>query len=174
MRSRIEQALETFNGRHTQPLVLCLATLPREGSTVDMLMEIAAGSETHVQIGATWLMKQIHDEGLLFTPEQYHDILDQLTSLALDWQSALHLLQILDRCPLVMPIRPRQFEALKRLTGHPKTLVRAWALNALCLAGTANPSFRNEVRAKVETAQATERGSVQARLRAATKRADWL
>ena len=82
------------------------------------------------------------------------------------WETALHLLQIVQYAP---DVALQQIGAIRRLMGHSKALVRVWALDAFVRLALVEDIYLPEARVLVEKALKGEAPSTRARARALNK-----
>lgn len=172
METRLQQALQDFDGKEIAPLAAFLAQTAYTEQLGDELLELATLADERMQRGATWLLKRACEEGAEFRPGQASQMLDLLGSVT-HWEARLHLLQIFATVPIPAERRAEAFARCRALSNDEHKFVRAWAYHALHLVATADPTFRDEVAGLLMRAQHEEAASVRARIRNTVKGSPW-
>jgi len=165
--------LGKFNGKHTAPLnKIAQQILHRKGS-VSELITCAQSDDIKIQSAATWLLKNLNEQGHLFSEVQTVDLINVLSNLN-HWDAKLHVLQILPS----LTIPSRQFDLLQRnLKDNIRSenkLLRAWSYNGLAVLADQHSSLRTEVNGILSGAQNDQAASVRSRIRQISKSLNWI
>ena len=120
--------------------------------------------EPELEVGASWLLKRHCESGFRPSTGQVRRIHRDLKQLE-NWAALLHVLQCFEYWKVPQRQRKSTEAFLVQAQDHPKTLVRAWALNGWFHFAAAFPDARPEVRQRLETAAANSKGSIAARAR---------
>ena len=88
----LRNALRSFDGKAVSILSEIRAELGGRETFVAELVSLAADYEGTVSDGATWLIKNLLDEGARLTPSQTEDLIGRLDAIT-TWQAQLHICQ---------------------------------------------------------------------------------
>ena len=158
------QALRAFDGKETSILLEARA---RFGGCRDFLGELAAliaSQEDSVSDGATWLIKNCAESGIVPGPPEIAVIVAQLDAVP-SWQAALHLCQIAEFLAFT-PDQARRFAKwAAQFLDHERPFLRAWSLNALQYAARQAPDLAPLAETALILAENDGSASVRARAR---------
>ena len=146
----LRQQLDAFDGKHTAPL----QTIAAE-ATPDLQRQLVREIPGPRETAATWVLKALAEQGRL-EEKVAASVFEELAGLS-DWQAMLHVLQMVQHHPRAFAV---DVDTLRDLLAHPKTLVRAWALDAFVRVGPAGESRR-----LVNEALDAKQASIRARAR---------
>jgi hypothetical protein len=132
---------------------------------------INALKSTKLTAGASWLLKHHLESGARLNYGEEKRILRMLPKLE-NWQSELHLLQILPYFTESLDIITLKHYLITRLS-HDNKFIRAWTYNGIFLLAEQNPEFRPEANKYFALAMQDEPASVKARLRQCFKKSNW-
>ena len=121
------------------------------------------------QIGASWLLKRSVENGEEIETELQPNLFTCLKE-AQDWETRLHLLQIVPHIRIEETVRETLEHAVRNCLGDKNKFVRAWAYGAFYLLADSFPEYRAEVRQFIDAAMIDEPASVKARIRNVTKK----
>ena len=169
----VKALLKDFDGRRTASLSEVGQQLPATSETVVTLLEATQKSKGGaIEVGATWLAKYLFDDGLVVDEKVTRQLIDTLAT-AHEGDSKLHLLQSLPATPLTQELSQDLLAiADDILETSDYKFARAWAYNALGLAGEQLPKRRKRIAARLEQALEEESASVKVRIRKALIRID--
>ena len=161
--SELLHALRAFDGKTTSTL---LEARTRFGGRTDFLGDLAAliaSQEGSVSDGATWLIKNCVESGVVPSPPAIAAIVARLDAVP-TWQAALHLCQSAAFLAFA-PDQARRFaEWAAQFLDHERPLLRAWSMTALQHAARQAPDLA--VIAETSLASAENDGSASVRARA--------
>lgn len=162
----IRNRLRGFDGKDLGPLRRLASELPAEPETVSRLLELLPTSEDSIELGATWLVKNLLEQGDEPLPAaRARRLVHRLMDCRLDW-SRLHLLQALPRTRLGeatgRQLEPTLWQWLEEID-HGFT--RAWIYDGLVRVAGRTDSRRPELLQAFAAAYDHERPAVRARLR---------
>ena len=168
----LKQALSEFDGKHTDRLESLAEHLDPDAATIRKLYTLAGRDEPQFQVGATWILKRLLEQGAPFSRSQSRRCIDLLMGTS-HWEARLHLLQMLAELDIAEAQCPGLRLALVRGLEDKNKLVRAWSYNGLAVLATQYPEFRAEVTRLLDAGQQDPAASVRARIRNVQKSADW-
>lgn len=162
----LRAALRAFDGVHVDPLRVVAAGMQPNGAMVRELLGLLPSPEDSVELGATWLVKNL--VGRIEEPlpaRRTTTLVRRLADCRLD-ASRLHLLQALPRTH-IGPAGRRHLEPLLRrwLDEIDHGFTRAWVYNALVLIAGRSVAVRRDLLETFAAAYDNERPAVRARLR---------
>ncbi len=164
----VAERLREFDGRSVEPFRDVAAMLPATPETLAVLVDVAGEREEALQIGATWVLKHLLEQGCQ-PPDDLGAAVVALLRSTRAPDAQLHLLQVLPRVEVPAASRRSLQSSLARLIGSPKTFVRAWAYNGYAVLGAASPAARRRALALYDRVESGEAASVRARIRHARK-----
>ena len=128
------------------------------------VLDLAASDELALQVGATWVLRNLVERGAVLDGRQAEKLL-RLLSQPIAPDALLHVLQTLPH----MEVEPAQqgalHNALMALIKSRRAFIRAWAYNGLGILAAREPSLRNEVLTLLDQAAGRETAAVKARIR---------
>ena len=162
--SDLHQALRAFDGRAISILSEARA---RFGGSADFLGELAAligSQEGSVSDGATWLIKNCAESGVVPGPPEVAAIVARLDTVT-TWPAALHLCQTAEFFAFT-PDQARRFaEWAAQFRDHERPFLRAWSMNALQHAARHAPDLAPLAETALILAEKDGSASVRARAR---------
>ncbi len=164
--------LDLFNGKNIEPLEQLATASDRSPATINHLCDGAALAEVRYQVGATWILKRFHDEGLSYSDLQARRLVALLLGVAA-WEAKLHLLQVLPALAVAREQAADLQEALELNLDHDNKFVRAWSYNGLAVLANQHAEYRSEVNELLARAYQAEAASVKARIRNVLKTMKW-
>ena len=169
MNSRdIRDHLASYDGVEVAPFRRVAESLDATEATVARLADMTLDDDASVEIGCTWIIKNLCERGL----RPGEDVSSRLLSLlddVLENESLLHLLQTIPYLALPAEGHAWLHEKLTELLTAEHKFVRAWAYNGFGVLARANANYRDEVLRLFERATKTEAASIRARIRHASK-----
>ena len=164
----IPKKLRSYDGKRVAPF-RAVADAVAEGrdrgeEAVGHLVELAARDEVELQVGATWVLKNLAERGVAPRERETAALL-RLLHRPLPPDALLHLLQTLPHMDLPAGEEHALHRALLMLIESDRAFVRAWAYNGLGLLAALNAGFRHEVERLFDRAAPTETAAVRARIR---------
>lgn len=166
----IRDLLELWNGKDVAPFREAAELVPRDAASLAALLDLAeaAGASAAVEVGATWLVKHLVEQGVGLDRLATTRLVAMLATVRVA-ESQLHLLQCLPHGTFDARLAAALHDALQPLLDARHTFVRAWAHGGLVEVVRADPAYRDVVRPRLEQAMAVEKASVKARIRRASK-----
>ncbi len=162
--SDLLRALRAFDGKAVSTLSEARKCF---GGRADFLGELAAlvGSpEGSVSDGATWLIKDCAESGVVPGPPEVAAIVARLDAVS-TWPAALHLCQTAEFLAFT-PDQARRFaEWATPYRDHDRPFLRAWSMNALQHAARIAPDLASVAEATLVQAEKDSSASVRARAR---------
>ncbi len=161
----IAQTLRSYDGRRVAPFrAVAAAVRDKPGEAIPQLLDLAGSGEPALQVGATWVIKDLAEHGGAPGGRQAGRLVDLLGQLR-ESDAILHLLQTLPHMEIPAGREEELRRTLECLTGSAHAFVRAWAYNGLGLLAAGNPELRGEVEALFDEAAEGETAAVRARIR---------
>lgn len=163
---QLRSAVRAFDGADLDPTRRLAATLPADAEMVSRLLALLPSQEDSLEMGATWLVKNLLERCAEPLPaRRARRLVHRLIDCRLDW-SRLHLLQCLQHTQLgdatCRELEPTLWQWLEDID-HGFT--RAWVYDALVRVGRDGHRDRSELAATLAGAYDRERPAVRARLR---------
>lgn len=167
----IKKILEDFDGRHTGELNTILETLERSQKQLLALLKLAQSSkEPSVEIGATWLIKNLMEQGTRLDEKASFKLAEALP-LMKDKDSVLHLLQAIPFISFTEEIDQLLLESCDDiLREQDYKFARAWAFNCLGLVAQHQKKYQSKILKRLNHALEEEPASVKARIRNVLKK----
>lgn len=154
--------IATWDGKSSADIEAVYQSECHASGFIDNLIQLA--EDPKLSRGSTWLLKHHTDQKGTFESAQVtrlYSICDRFN----DWQSTLHLLQMISAMPVKYANKSRLELFLRRCLDDDNKFVRAWAYNGLYWFARTYPEFREEVTSFFELAMQDEPASVKARVR---------
>ncbi len=133
---------------------------------IPQLLELAASEDAKLEIGATWVIKRLAEQGSPPTGGMAREAVDLLDRVQAR-DAVLHLLQTLPHMEIPADCRAGLRRALERHVGSRHAFVRAWAYNGLGVLAVGDRDLRGEVERLFDAAAERETAAVRARIRRA-------
>ncbi len=114
--------------------------------------------------GATWLLKHALENGFELNDQQI-DGFCGLIEFTLQWQSILHILQILPYITVPAAHKNKMMAFVCQHTEDENKFVRAWAYNGLYELANTYPEYREGLSVVFDAAEDTEPPAIKARIR---------
>ena len=161
---RLRDALGNFDGKAVSILSEIRAGFGHRKTFVAELLSFAADDEGAVSDGATWLIKNLLDEGTRLTPSQTEDLIGRLDAIT-TWQAQLHICQSVGH--LDVPTRQTGAFAdwLTPLLRSDRPFLRAWSMDALQHLAARNADLKTRAATALNAAEKDSKASVRARAR---------
>ena len=161
----IARMLLSYDGKQVAPFrAVAEAVQEMPGQAIPQLLDLAAGEEPALQVGATWVIKHLAERGEAPTGGLAARAIDLLGLLQAP-DAVLHLLQTLPYMEIPADRTVALRRRLGRLTGSRHAFVRAWAYNGFGVLAAGNPTLLTEVEERFEAATERETAAVKARIR---------
>ena len=164
----IRKRLASYDGKNVRPFGFVAEQLDPTETAVARMAELTLDDDSAVEIGATWVIKNLCERGARPGSALSSRLLSYLDDV-LENESLLHLLQTLPYLVLPDDAHAWLHGKLTELVAAEHKFVRAWAYNGLGLLASANETYRDEVRALFARALQYEAASIRARIRHASK-----
>ena len=161
---RLRDALTHFDGKAVSILSEIRAGFGSRKTFVSELVALAADGEAAVSDGATWLIKNLLEDGAQLTPSQTEDLIGRLDAIT-TWQAQLHVCQSAGH--LDVPARQTGAFAdwLTPLLQSDRPFLRAWSMDALQHLAARNAELVHRAEAALDAAEQDPAASVRARAR---------
>lgn len=160
--------LREFDGRRVEPFREAAELLPRRPEVVRELWTLADSDEPAVQVGATWVAKELLEQGVA-PPEDADLRIARLLDSVEARDAQLHLLQVLSRVEITEASRERLERRLDALRRVAHKFVRAWAYNGFAVLGRDCAAARERALRLFDEVGDDEPASVRARIRHARR-----
>ena len=164
MKNEILEAIEAFDGKHTQPLAHVSEHMPSK-EDIEYLLGMIVDS-VPARVPGTGILKAWLELGLKLEDADSMKMIQVLMSHD-GWEARLHLLQSLEYMHIDMDIVDELEVCLMEWIEDDSTLVRAWSFWGLGLVGRLFEDKAEHLKPIIEEGLEDEAGSVRAR----TKRA---
>ena len=161
---RLRDALGNFDGKAVSMLSEIRAELGGRKTFVSELVALAADDEAAVSDGATWLIKNLLDDGAQLTPSQTEELIDNLDAIT-TWQAQLHICQSVQNLDVTARQSGAFADWLTPLLQSERPFLRAWSMDALQNLALQNPELVRRASASLEAARQDSAASVRARAR---------
>lgn len=161
---RLRDALGNFDGKAVSMLSEIRAELGGRKTFVSELVALAADGEATVSDGATWLIKNLLDDGAQLTPSQTEELIDNLDAIT-TWQAQLHICQSVQNLDVPAQQTGAFADWLTPLLQSERPFLRAWSMDALQNLALQNPELVRHASAALEAARQDSAASVRARAR---------
>ncbi len=161
---RLRDALANFDGKAVSMLSEIRAELGGRKTFIAELVSLAGDDEGAVADGATWLIKNLLEEGKRLTPSQTETLIGRLDAIT-TWQAQLHVCQSVGH--LDVPARRTGAFAdwLTPLLHSDRPFLRAWSMDALQHLAARNTKLTERAAAALDAAERDPKASVRARAR---------
>ena len=166
--SELLQALRAFDGKAISILSEARARFGRRADFLGELAALVGSQEGSVSDGATWLIKNCAESGVVPGPPEVAAIVARLDAVT-TWGAALHLCQTAEFFAFTSDQARRFAEWATQFRDHKRPFLRAWSMNALQHAARCAPDLAPL--AQKALAHAEEDGSASVRARARHVRA---
>ena len=163
---QVRAGVRAFDGKDLDPLRALAAGMPADEEGVSLLLSLLPSRKDSVEIGATWLVKNLLERASDPLPAQRsRRLAKRLLDCRLDW-SRLHLLQSLPYVRLGAVTRSELDRAMWRwLDEIQHGFTRAWVYDALVRCSRGDRAKNIELLETFAAAYDHERPAVRARLR---------
>ena len=161
----IANTLRSYDGKRVEPFrAVARAVRDDPPSAMPTLLRLAASDEMELQVGATWVLKHLAENGAAPRGGQVPGFIRLLDRVEAP-DAVLHVLQTLPYLEIRAGQEAGLRESLLGLIGSRRAFTRAWAYNGLGVLATRNPALRVETEALFDRAEKTESAAVKARIR---------
>ncbi len=162
--SELLQALRAFDGKATSILSEARTRFGGSAGFLDELAALIASQDGSVADGATWLIKDCAESGVVPGPPETAAIVARLDAVP-TWQAALHLCQTAEFFAF-SPDQARRFaQWAAQFLDHERPFLRAWSMNALQHAARQAPDLAPLAETALSLAENDKSASVRARAR---------
>ncbi len=164
----IEARLLSRDGTRVASLRLLARSIEASPASDAMseLLALAVREEAALQVGATWVLKDLAQRGRPPTGSLVDPFLGLLDRVQAP-DAALHLLQTLPHVEIPVGREDRLRRRILAWTDSRRAFVRAWAYYALGLLAARTPRFRAETEAMLDRAAGSDSAAVRVRVRRA-------
>ncbi len=160
----LEEALKSFDGKATAILSEARATFGDEESLLSGLVPLAAHPESRISDGATWLIRDLLDDGVRLSPSRTEDLVGHFNA-AKSWPAQLHLCQSIRHLDLPEHLATRCADWLKPLLQSDRPFLRTWSMDALQHLALRNTNLAGDAKTALDAAEQDPAASVRARAR---------
>lgn len=161
---RLRDALANFDGKAVSMLSEIRAELGGRKTFVAELVSLAGDDEGAIADGATWLIKNLLDEGARLTPSQTADLINRLDAIT-TWQAQLHICQSAGQLDVQVQQTGAFANWLTPLLRSDRPFLRAWSMDALQHLAARNAKLKRRAAAALDAAEQDSKASVRARAR---------
>ena len=162
--TELEDALEEFDGKATSLLSEIKARFGDSPAFMDELIRLADCESGHVSAGATWLIKNLLEDGGRLSEQQTQDFLGRLNGVS-DWQSQLHVCQSFQYLGMPAELAGACAAWLTPILRSDRPFLRGWSMDALQHLASRAPELGDSAAAALRAAEADPAASVRARAR---------
>lgn len=166
----IEAALKTFDGKAITILSEIRAEFGDRRNFRSELVRLAAHDEANVSVGATWLIKDLVENGVRLTRAQTDDLMGQLDAVS-SWAAQLHICQSVQHFDMSEQSRNTCADWLEPLLRSDRPFLRAWSMDALQHLARRSTQLAGRAEAALKAAEQDPSASVRARARNVRKQA---
>ena len=160
----LRDALRSFDGKAVSILSEIRAGFDGRETFVAELVSLAGDDEGAVSDGATWLIKNLLDEGASLTPSQTEDLIGRLDAIT-TWQAQLHICQMVPHLEMPEPLTDACADWLTGLLNSDRPFLRAWSMDALQQCAVRRATLAGRSEAALAAAEQDPAASVRARAR---------
>jgi hypothetical protein len=168
--SGLLQSLRAYDGKAISILSEARAQLGDDGNLLKKLVTFVDSQEGSVAEGATWLIKNCAESGVVPSPSEVAAVVSRLDAVP-TWQAALHVCQTAQFLEFT-PDQARQFaQWAARFLAHERPFLRAWSMDALQHTAVQASDLAPLAERALSNAEKDKAASVRARARNARTRA---
>jgi hypothetical protein len=167
MKDDLIQRLQNWDGKHTDYLIAVYRDHLDEDSFFVQLVDLCL-THPETQIPGTWIIKHHYDQKESLDDDLMNHLLREGNQFS-DWETRLHLLQILPKVKMEQETVPYVEEWVRKGLKDDNKFVRAWSYQGLYEVAKHIPEMKKELRLLCEDALQLESASVQARVRKVVK-----
>ncbi|MEO1027667.1 MAG: hypothetical protein AAFX02_01300 [Pseudomonadota bacterium] len=160
----LRSKLSAFTGANMSALGEIEAQFKDFPNYIGSLIELAEASEGMISSGATWLLKSSLEQGTELTDHQLARLIEKLPNIT-DWSAQLHACQSVRHLSLSSGAAKSITLWAETLLDHKRPFLRAWSLDALCVAANIAPILRADAQVAFKKAGNDNAASVRARAR---------
>lgn len=168
--SELLQALRAFDGKAISILSEARARFGESEGFMSELAALIASQEGAVSDGATWLIKNSAESGVVLGPPEVAAIVDRLDDVR-SWGAVLHLCQTAEYFAFTSDQARRFGEWAAQFLNHKRPFLRAWSMDALQHAARHAPDLAPLAEKALIGAENDSAASVRARARNVRARA---
>lgn len=162
--TKLEDALEDFDGKATSLLSEIKARFGDGPAFIDDLIRLAESASGHVSAGATWLIKNLLEDGGRLSEAQANALLGRLDGIS-DWQAQLHVCQSLQYLDVPAELAGACAAWLTPILRSDRPFLRGWSMDALQHLASRAPELEDSAAAALRAAETDPAASVRARAR---------
>ncbi len=159
----LKKALIEWDGIHKEALEEIYETYAAETDFFPQIVDWTL-TDPSLQIAATWLVKHHYDNKASLEESLEEQLIVTCNELK-DWQSQLHLLQLLASFSLKKEYLPYLEAFVRKNLESERPFLRAWAMQGLFEIYQLNPALKPELEQRCQEALKMEKASVKARVR---------
>jgi hypothetical protein len=156
--------LEQLNGLPASAFETFLAEHPPSRAMIDDLVLLLTADETRIHRQVTALLKRLPEKEVRFTNEQRRAIFDSLAEVN-DWESKLHLCQILQHVRIPKGSEAKVAWFLERRLAEPNKFLRAWAYSGFYELAKQHREYRQLALDQLDRGEREQSAAVKARIR---------
>ena len=160
----LEAALKSYDGKAASILSEIRAKFGGQSAFLPELVRLAAHEDAHVSDGATWLIKDLLEDGVRLTPSQTEDLIGHLDAMS-SWQAQLHICQSVRYLEASAPLADVCADWLTPLLRSDRPFLRAWSMDALQHLALRSATLAGRAEAALNAAEQDPAASVRARAR---------
>ncbi len=164
----VKKTFESYDGKSVDPFRSVAEMLPATPGVLKELTGMAAGGSDAVEVGSTWVIKKLLEDGV-DPPASTGSRIVRLLGTLRSNDAILHVLQALPYLSLNQRDRTTLHSMLKPLVSTDNKFVRAWAYNGYAVLAKGDSAYRKETLKLFERAMKQESAAVKARIRNASK-----
>ena len=160
----LEAALKSYDGKATGILSEIRASFGGRPAFLAELVRLAAHDDAPVSDGATWLIKNLLEDGVRLTRSQTEDLVGRLKAMS-SWQAQLHICQSVRYLEASAPLADACADWLTPLLQSDRPFLRAWSMDALHHLAVRSANLAGRAEAALDAAEQDPAASVRARAR---------
>ena len=162
--SGLEEALKSFDGKATTILSEIRVAFDGRETFLSDLVLLSGHADARVSEGATWLMKDLLEDGICPTPSQTEDLIGRLAGIS-SWQAQLHICQSIRHIETPAHLAGVCADWLMPLLQSNRPFLRAWSMDALQHLALQNAELAKRADTALSDAEKDPAASVRARAR---------
>lgn len=160
----IEDALAEYDGKLTATLSSIRASFGDREEVLSDLVLLVSHDDARISDGATWLIKDLLDDGVPLTPSQSEAIVGRLDAIS-SWQAQLHVCQMVRHLEMSASLMDACADWLTGLLASDRPFLRAWSMDALQHIAPQRTTLATRAEAALAAAEQDPAASVRARAR---------
>lgn len=131
---------------------------------IEATVLLVSDEDERVQVGATWLLKRLAEDGVSFKSEHLVVLCASLPDLS-NWQSKLHFCQMLQHLRIPRESAGSVVSFLERNVRNENKFLRAWCYSGFYELAKQHGEYIQDALEQIDRGETDKAASVQARIR---------